>query len=52
MAVFKSFHGGIPTFDPEGEPTSIAPRCRRWKRAFELFVVGKGQKPTRRKNEL
>ena len=42
MAVFKSFHGGIPTFDPEGEPTSIAPRCRRWKRAFELFVVGKG----------
>jgi hypothetical protein len=39
MVVFKAFHGGIQTFDPKGEPTSIAPSWRRWKRGFELFVV-------------
>jgi hypothetical protein len=41
-AVFKAIHVGIPTFDPKVEPTSIALRWRRWKRAFKLFVVGNG----------
>ena len=42
MAAVCNWNSGIPTFDPKVEPTSIAPRWQRWKRAFELFIVGKG----------
>ena len=34
--------GGIPQFECHGDPTSVGARWRKWKRAFELFVVGKG----------
>ena len=34
--------GGLPQFDCKGELSSIGTRWKRWIRAFELFVVGKG----------
>lgn len=34
--------GEIPTFDCDGEPTTVGIRSQKWHRAFELFVVGKG----------
>lgn len=33
---------GIPTFDSDGEPTTVGLRWQTWRRAFELFVVGEG----------
>lgn len=42
----------ITSFDPKGERTSVAPRWRRWKRAFELFVVGKGVTDNTKKRAL
>ncbi|CAC5412905.1 unnamed protein product [Mytilus coruscus] len=34
--------GGIPKFDAHGELNSMGPQWNRWKRAFELFAMGKG----------
>jgi len=34
--------GGIPQFDCHGDPTSIGARWKKWRRAFEIFVEGKG----------
>ena len=31
-------------FDPKGDPTSLSIRWKRWKRAFNLYVVSKGVK--------
>ncbi|CAM1324638.1 Uncharacterised protein g8732 [Pycnogonum litorale] len=39
--------GGIPNFECHGDSTSVG---QRWKRAFELFVIGKGiSDPTQKK---
>jgi ribosomal protein S27AE len=32
----------LAPFDCTGDPTSVAPRWKRWKRAFEFYLVGKG----------
>eukprot|EP00794_Sanderia_malayensis_P004282 gene4282-4850_t len=34
--------GGIPQFDCKGEPTTVGARWRKWRRAFEFFIEGKG----------
>ena len=34
--------GGIPQFDCHGDPTTVGARWKKWKRAFDFFVVGKG----------
>ncbi len=34
--------GGIRPFDPKGDPHSISPRWKKWKRTFELYILGKG----------
>ena len=34
--------GGIPSFDCYDDPTTIGTRWKKWKRAFQLFVEGKG----------
>ncbi|XP_021351252.1 uncharacterized protein K02A2.6-like [Mizuhopecten yessoensis] len=41
MATYMEI-GGIPNFDCHGDSSAISQRWRKWKRAFELFVVGKG----------
>jgi len=33
--------GGLQTFQVKGDPHSISQRWRKWKRAFELYVLGK-----------
>lgn len=33
--------GGIHTFDCDEEPTTVGLRWQKWRRAIELFVVGK-----------
>eukprot|EP00112_Aurelia_sp_Birch-Aquarium-sp1_P009823 Seg2131.1 transcript_id=Seg2131.1/GoldUCD/mRNA.D3Y31 product="putative protein K02A2.6" protein_id=Seg2131.1/GoldUCD/D3Y31 len=33
--------GGIPQFDCHGDPTTVGARWKKWKRAFDFFVVGK-----------
>lgn len=44
--------GGIPTFDCDGEPTTVGVRWQKWRRAFELFVVGKGIENAAQKRAL
>ena len=34
--------GGLPCFDPKGDPNALSVRWRRWKRAFNLYMVSKG----------
>lgn len=34
--------GGLQPFQVKGDPYSISQRWRKWKRAFELYVLGKG----------
>ncbi|CAB4044697.1 Transposon Ty3-G Gag-Pol poly, partial [Paramuricea clavata] len=34
--------GGFPCFDPKGDPNTLSIRWRRWKRAFNLYMVSKG----------
>ena len=34
--------GGLQPFQVKGDPHSISQRWRKWKRAFELYVLGKG----------
>ena len=41
MAVNNEF-GNINPFDCTGNPTSVGPRWRRWKRSFEFFIEAKG----------
>lgn len=33
---------GLPPFDPKGEPTTLSVRWKKWKRAFNLYVVSRG----------
>ncbi|XP_031574960.1 uncharacterized protein K02A2.6-like [Actinia tenebrosa] len=44
--------GSIKPFDSSGDPTSVAPRWKRWKRSFEYFIVGKGVKDDDQKQAL
>jgi len=32
----------LEPFNPKGEPHSLSQRWKRWKRAFNLYVTGKG----------
>ena len=34
--------GGLQPFQVKGDPHSISQRWRKWNRALELFVLGKG----------
>ena len=34
--------GCLESFNPKGEPHSLSQRWKRWKRAFNLYVTGKG----------
>ena len=34
--------GCLKPFNPKGEPHSLSQRLKRWKRAFNLYVTGKG----------
>ena len=34
--------GCLEAFDPKGDPHSLSQRWKRWKRAFNLYVTGKG----------
>ena len=34
--------GGLQPFQVKGDPHSISQRWRKWKRAFEVYVLGKG----------
>ena len=42
----------LPRFDVHGEPSGLAEKWKRWFRAFELYVVGKGIKDNDRKHAL
>ena len=33
---------GRPCFDPKGGPNTLSIRWKRWKRAFNLYMVSKG----------
>lgn len=44
--------GGISTFDVHGDPTTVGVRWKKWKRSFELFVVGKGMEDAEQKYAL
>ena len=34
--------GGLCSFDPKGDPTTLCARWKRWKRAFNLYVKSRG----------
>ena len=40
--------GGLQPFQVKGDPHSISQRWSKWKRAFELYILGKGSQVTRR----
>jgi hypothetical protein len=44
--------GGIMPFDCTGDSTSIGPRWRRWKTAFQFFIDGKGVTDPKQKKAL
>ena len=44
--------GGITNFDIHGDPTTVGARWKKWKRSFELFVVGKGVQDAAQKKAL
>ena len=44
--------GGMSPFDCTGDITSIGPRWKRWKAAFQFFVEGKGVKDAKQKRSL
>lgn len=44
--------GGIPTFDCHGDQTTVGVRWTKWRRAFELFIAGKGVKDAAQKKAL
>ena len=51
MAVNIEF-GNISPFDCKGNPTSVGPRWRRWKRSFEFFLEAKGVKKDSQRKAL
>ena len=50
--VIQTDLGGIPSFDCKGEPTTFVARWRKWRRAFEFFVDGKGVKDPKQMKAL
>ena len=44
--------GGMSPFNCTGDITSIGPRWKRWKTAFQFFVEGKGVKDAKQKRSL
>ena len=44
--------GGMSPFDCTGDITSICPRWKRWKTAFQFFVEGKEVKDVKQKWSL
>ena len=44
--------GGISNFDIHGDPTTVGARWKKWKRSFELVVVGKGVQNAAQKKAL
>ena len=34
--------GGLSSFDPKGDPTTLCASWKRWKRAFNLYVKSRG----------
>ena len=42
VVVIATDLGGISSFDIHGDPTTVGVRWKKWKRSFELLVVGKG----------
>ena len=44
--------GSIHPFDCKGNPTSVGPRWRRWKRSFEFFLEAKGLKKDSQRKAL
>ena len=44
--------GGIPNFNCHGDQTTVGVRWKKWRRAFELFVVGKGIRKAQQKKAL
>ena len=44
--------GGISNFDVHGDPATVGARWKKWKRSFELFVVGKGVQDSAQKKAL
>ena len=43
---------GIPPFDCKGDSTSVGTRWRRWKKAFQFYVDGRGVTAATRKKAL
>ena len=43
---------GISNFDMHGDPTTVGARWKKWKRSFEIFVVGKGVQNAAQKKAL
>ncbi|XP_077869261.1 uncharacterized protein LOC144360343 [Saccoglossus kowalevskii] len=44
--------GSIPSFDCKSDPTSVSTRWKRWNKAFEFYIVGKGVKDDNQKRAL
>ena len=44
--------GCLEPFNPKGEPHSLSQRWKSWKRAFNLYVTGKGVKDDEQKRAL
>ena len=42
----------LPPFDCSGDPTSVGPRWKRWKKAFQFYVDGKGIENNNQKRAL
>ena len=51
MAVNIEF-GSINPFDCKGDPTSVGPRWKRWKKSFEYFIEAKGVKKDSQRKAL
>ena len=39
----------VPTFDTAGDPSALAVKWGRWKRAFDLYLVARGETPEAQK---
>ena len=42
----------LPLFDCTGDPTSVTPRWKRWKKAFQFYIDGKGVQNNDQKKAL
>jgi len=42
----------LPPFDCSGDPTSVGPHWKRWKKAFQFYVDGKGVQNNDQKRAL